>query len=220
MAVDTDANLAALAEHRHGRYAGVTDLVHLTGEVSVGAGVLAGGRLLRGSRGHAGELGHLCLDPAGPPCPCGRRGCLAALTALPAVVDRLLPDAGQDGPVTDYLPEIDRIVASARQDDPAVLAGLAEIGRHLGHGASILANLLNPEVIVLGGYFVTLAPWLLPRPRHGAGRPDPRPAGRRLPARRLHAGFGRRRAGRRRRRVGHHRGRSTPHRLIPVPVTP
>ncbi|MEV4770341.1 ROK family transcriptional regulator [Micromonospora humida] len=163
--VDTDANLAVLAEQRHGAYAGATDLVHVTGGVSVGAGVLAGGRLLRGGRGHAGELGHLCLDPAGPPCPCGRRGCLAASTALPAVVARLLPDAVQDGPVTDYLPELDRIVASARQEDPAVLAGLAEIGRHLGHGASILANLLNPEAIVVGGHFATLAPWLLPAAR-------------------------------------------------------
>ncbi|WKU06321.1 ROK family transcriptional regulator [Micromonospora sp. HUAS LYJ1] len=163
--VDTDANLAVLAEQRHGAYAGATDLVHVTGGLSVGAGVLAGGRLLRGGRGHAGELGHLCLDPAGPPCPCGRRGCLAAVAALPAVVARLLPDATRDGPVTDYLPELDRIVASARQEEPAVLAGLAEIGRHLGHGASILANLLNPEAIVVGGHFATLAPWLLPAAR-------------------------------------------------------
>ncbi|MEU1884743.1 ROK family transcriptional regulator [Micromonospora rifamycinica] len=165
VAVDTDANLAVLAEQRHGGYAAATDLVHLTGGVSVGAGVLAGGRLLRGNRGHAGGLGHLCLDPAGPPCPCGRRGCLAALTALPAVVARLLPDTTGDGPVTDYLPEIDRIVAAARQDDPFVLAGLADIGRHLGHGAAVLANLLNPEAIVVGGHFATLAPWLLPAAR-------------------------------------------------------
>ncbi|KWV31969.1 MULTISPECIES: ROK family transcriptional regulator [Micromonospora] len=163
--VDTDANLAVLAEQRHGGYAAATDLVHLTGGVSVGAGVLAGGRLLRGHRGHAGELGHLCLDPAGPPCPCGRRGCLSALTALPAVVARLLPDTTGDGPVTDYLPELDRIVAAARQEDPFVLAGLADIGRHLGHGAAVLANLLNPEAIVVGGHFATLAPWLLPAAR-------------------------------------------------------
>ncbi|MFI9638524.1 ROK family protein [Micromonospora sp. NPDC051925] len=165
VAVDTDANLAVLAEQRHGAYAGTTDLVHLTGGVSVGAGVLAGGRLLRGSRGHAGELGHLCLDPAGSRCPCGRRGCLSALIALPAVVARLLPDTAQDGPVTDYLPEVDRIVALARQGDPSVLAGLAEIGQHLGHGASVLANLLNPEAIVVGGHLATLAPWLLPAAR-------------------------------------------------------
>ncbi|MEU6077452.1 ROK family transcriptional regulator [Micromonospora sp. NPDC047074] len=160
--VDTDANLAALAEHRHGAYAGAAHLVHLTGGASVGAGVVADGRLLRGGRGFAGEIAHLTLDPAGPACDCGRRGCLAAVAGLPAVVRRLLPDTEQDGPVTDFLPELERIQALARQGDPTVLAGLADVGCHLGHAASILANLLNPQAVVAGGHFATLAPWLLP----------------------------------------------------------
>jgi predicted NBD/HSP70 family sugar kinase len=165
VAVDTDANLAVLAEHRLGTYAGAADLVHLTGGVAVGAGLVTGGRLLRGARGFAGELGHVPLDPAGPPCECGRRGCLAALTGLPAVVRRLLPDAERDGPVTDHLPELDRIRTLAGQRDATVLAGLDELGRHLGHGVSIVANLLNPEVVAVGGHFATLAPWLLPAAR-------------------------------------------------------
>lgn len=161
--VDTDANLAVLAEQRHGGYAGTADLVHLAGGAAVGAGVIAGGRLLRGSRGFAGGIGHVGLDDAGPACECGRRGCLTALTGLPAVVHRLLPDA--DGPVTDYLPELERIQVLARSGDAAVLAGLAAIGRDLGRGAAVLANLLNPEAVVLGGHFATLAPWLLPAAR-------------------------------------------------------
>ncbi|SCG54570.1 ROK family transcriptional regulator [Micromonospora halophytica] len=165
VAVDTDANLAVLAEQRHGAYAGTADLVHLTGGVAVGAGVLAGGRLLRGSRGFAGEIGHVPLDPAGPRCSCGRRGCLATLTSLPAVIRRLLPDAENDGPVLDWLPEVERVLTLARQEDPAVVGGLAEIGRHLGHGVSVLANLLNPEAVVVGGHFATLGPWLLPAAR-------------------------------------------------------
>ncbi|MER7417043.1 ROK family transcriptional regulator [Micromonospora peucetia] len=163
--VDTDANLAVLAEHRHGAYAGAAHLVHLTGGASVGAGIVAAGRLLRGGQGFAGEIGHLTLDPAGPACGCGRRGCLAALAGLPAVVRRLLPDTQHDGPVTDFLPEIERIRALARQDDPTVLAGLADVGCHLGHAASVLANLLNPEAVVVGGHFAALAPWLLPAAR-------------------------------------------------------
>ncbi|MEU4381811.1 ROK family transcriptional regulator [Micromonospora echinofusca] len=163
--VDTDANLAALAEHRHGAYTGTSHLVHLTGGASVGAGIVADGRLLRGARGFAGEVGHLTLDPAGPGCACGRRGCLVAYAGLPAVVGRLLPDTRQDGPVTDFLPEIQRIQALARQDDPTVLAGLADVGCHVGHAASVLANLINPQAVVVGGHFATLAPWLLPAAR-------------------------------------------------------
>ncbi|MFR9777473.1 ROK family transcriptional regulator [Micromonospora sp. MS34] len=163
--VDTDANLAVLAEQRHGPYGGTADLVHLTGGVAVGAGLVCGGQLLRGGRGFAGEIGHVPLDPSGPVCACGRRGCLAALTGVDAVVRRLLPDADRDGPVTDYLPEIERIQALARSGDNAVLSGLAEVGRQLGHGVSVLANLLDPQVIVVGGHFAALAPWLLPAAR-------------------------------------------------------
>ncbi|MEH1099919.1 ROK family transcriptional regulator [Micromonospora sp. CPCC 205561] len=163
--VDTDANLAVLAEHRHGPYAGTAHLVHLTGGAALGAGIVGGGRLLRGGRGFAGEAGHLTLDPTGPACACGRRGCLAAVAGLPAVVRRVLPDAEHDGPVTDYLPEIERIQALARQDDPTVLAALADVGCHVGHAAAILANLLNPEAVLLGGHFAALAPWLLPAAR-------------------------------------------------------
>ncbi|MGW4465818.1 ROK family protein [Micromonospora sp. NPDC004704] len=160
--VDNDANLAALAEHRHGPYAGTANLVHFTASAGIGAGVVADGRLLRGGRGFAGEIGHLCLDPTGPACPCGRRGCLEALAGIPALIRRALPDTAPDGPVTDYAPEVERIRSRARQGDRLALDTLTEAGRHLGHGIAVLGNLVNPEVVLLGGYFVTLAPWLLP----------------------------------------------------------
>jgi len=160
--VENDANLAALAEYRQGPYAGTAHLVHLTGGAGLGAGVIVDGRLLRGGRGFAGELGHVSLDPTGPVCPCGRRGCLEALAGIPALIRRALPDTAEDGPITDFAPEVDRIRARARRGDPAVLAALAETGRHLGHGVALLANLVNPEVVLLGGYFSVLAPWLLP----------------------------------------------------------
>ncbi|MFI2713511.1 ROK family protein [Micromonospora sp. NPDC018662] len=170
--VDTDANLAVSAELRHGPYAGTADLVHLTGGLAVGAGLVSGGRLLRGGRGFAGEIGHLPVLADGPPsatadpaCRCGRRGCLAAVAGVDAVVRRVLPDAAQDGPVTDYLPEIERIQALARAGDEPVRAGLTEIGRQLGHAVSVLVDLLDPEVVVVGGHLATLAPWLLPAAR-------------------------------------------------------
>lgn len=160
--VDNDAQLAALAEHRHGPYAGTANLVHLTGGAGIGAGLVVDGRLLHGGRGFTGEIGHLQLDPTGPPCRCGANGCLEALAGIPALIRRVLPDAEIDGPVTDFAPEIERVRAAARAGQAPALAALAEIGRHLGTGVSILANLINPEVVLLGGYFVPLTPWLLP----------------------------------------------------------
>ncbi|WP_254909638.1 ROK family protein, partial [Micromonospora sp. NBS 11-29] len=121
--------------------------------------------------------------PDGPACRCGRRGCLAAVTGVDAVVRRLLPDVAVDGPVTDYLPEIDRIQALARAGDDPVRAGLTEIGRQLGHAVAVLADLLDPEVVVVGGHLAALAPWLLPAARAelaaGTGAP---PGGARLEA--------------------------------------
>jgi len=86
---DNDANLAALAERRFGPYGNVGDLVFLTGEAGVGAGVIMDGRLRRGARGHSGEIGHIEIDAAGPPCHCGRRGCLEAMAGIGAILSRI-----------------------------------------------------------------------------------------------------------------------------------
>jgi predicted NBD/HSP70 family sugar kinase len=162
VAVENDANLAAMAEFRYGPHAGTANLVYLTGEVGIGAGVILDGRLVHGGRGFAGEIGHVQVDPAGPKCGCGRRGCLEAVAGIAALIARVAPEAAADGPLTDFGPEIDEVVRRAAGSDAAVLDALADTGRHLGHAASILANVLNPEMIIIGGYFVPLAPWLLP----------------------------------------------------------
>ncbi|MGV9766382.1 ROK family transcriptional regulator [Micromonospora tulbaghiae] len=179
VAVDTEANLAVLAERRHGPYAATTDLVHLTGGPAIGAGLISGGRLLRGGRGFAGDVGHLPLAADGPACDCGRRGCLTALLGVDAVIRRLLPDTG---PVTDHLPEIERIQALARAGDEPVRTGLTEIGRLLGQAVSVLAGLLDPEVVVVGGHLAALAPWLLPAAHAEIAARTPVPPGVRLEA--------------------------------------
>ncbi|MCG5219534.1 ROK family transcriptional regulator [Streptosporangium sp. KLBMP 9127] len=161
--VDNDANLGALAEHRFGPLGGVDNLLYLTGEVGVGAGVILDGRLRRGGRGYSGEIGHIQIDPAGPVCNCGRTGCLEAVAGIGAVIGKVA--SGTPGaPVSpaEVEPEIDEVVRLARNGDTATLAALAEIGGNLGKGVAILANVLNPEVVVLGGYYVPLAPWVLP----------------------------------------------------------
>jgi predicted NBD/HSP70 family sugar kinase len=162
VAIENEANLAAIAAYRYGPHAGTANLVYLTGEVGIGAGVILDGRLLRGGRGFAGEIGHVQVDPTGPKCACGRRGCLEAVASIAALIRRVSPESVADGPLTDYEPEVDEVVRRAGAGDPAVLEALADLGRHLGNASSILANLLNPEVVILGGYFVPLAPWILP----------------------------------------------------------
>ena len=156
--VDNDANLAVLAEHRFGPYGRVADLVCLTGELGVGAGVIIDGRLRRGCHGYAGEVGHIEVDPGGAPCRCGRRGCLEAVAGPGAVLRRTAPEAD----VAALEAEIEETAGLARAGDPAALDLLAEIGRHLGKGVAMLAAVLDPEVVVLGGHYVPLAPWLLP----------------------------------------------------------
>ncbi|MFI7046391.1 ROK family transcriptional regulator [Streptosporangium sandarakinum] len=154
--VDNDANLAALAEHRFGPWAGAADLVYLTGGIGVGAGVILDGRLRRGGRGYGGEIGHIQLDPLGAECRCGRRGCLEAVAGIGAVLEHAALSPAE------VEVELEETVRLARTGDAHTLDVLAGVGRDLGRGVSMIANLLNPEVVVLGGYYVPLAPWLLP----------------------------------------------------------
>ncbi|MCZ7457248.1 ROK family transcriptional regulator [Streptomyces sp. WMMC940] len=163
--VDNEANLAALAERDHAG-SRAADLVYVTGEAGIGAGIVADGGLLRGAGGFSGELGHLQVDPAGERCACGRTGCLETKIGLTAAIRTAAPDLAADGPSGAVALDPREIAAEllrrATEGDPRALGGLDEIGRWLGIGLAIPVNLLNPEVIVLGGYFATVAPYLLP----------------------------------------------------------
>jgi predicted NBD/HSP70 family sugar kinase len=162
--VENDANLAVLAEQRFGGQGGTGNLVYLAGGAGIGAGIICDGRLLRGGRGFAGEFGHLPIEPSGPPCGCGRHGCLEALAGLSALIRRALPDASSETTTSpsEFGPHVDEIHRLAKAGDTQVLDALAATGRYLGHGISMLANLINPECVALGGYFTVLAPWLIP----------------------------------------------------------
>ena len=159
--VDNEANLAAIAEVTAGEWAGTTDLILLTGAAGVGGGVVSGGRLLRGGHGFSGEVGHMPVDPAGRRCGCGRTGCWETVVGFAA----LLADvADPDDPVRDPDLDLDGRLAEinrrARLGDGRTLAALRHMGQWLGIGASILVNLLNPAVLVLGGYLAAVGEWL------------------------------------------------------------
>lgn len=155
--VDNDANLGALAEFWSGAAAGTAHMVSVTGEVGVGGGIIVDGHLLRGADGFTGELGHLPVDPAGDECGCGRIGCWETKVGLAALVRNAAPDLAYGTvPLRDPDERLSRVLHRAGQGDVRATAALQEVGRWLGVGASMLINLFNPRVIVLGGYFARL----------------------------------------------------------------
>jgi predicted NBD/HSP70 family sugar kinase len=111
----------------------------------LGMGVIADGRIIPGAMGAAGEIGHTRLDSAGElPCRCGSTGCLETIAGGWALVARLVESGVQAGHVRD-------LVASALAGDAVARGLLRESGRHLGELLAIAINLLNPEVVVIGG---------------------------------------------------------------------
>jgi predicted NBD/HSP70 family sugar kinase len=154
---DNEANLAALAEHWQGVARGLDDFICVFGEVGVGGGIFVGGELFRGAHGYGGEFGHVVVDPEGPRCNCGSRGCLETFVGQEAIARRAGIDVGAGGRARSLTREL---VRRAEKGDAAVLASLAETGRYLGIGLASAVNLLDVDVVVLGGCFGPLAPWL------------------------------------------------------------
>jgi predicted NBD/HSP70 family sugar kinase len=152
---DNEANLSALAELWEGAGRGVRDFLHVSGEVGIGAGVVIGGRLLRGAHGFGGEFGHVTVDPGGPLCACGSRGCLESRAGLEAI----LGAAGITGNAAPAA-RAGELAERARAGDADALAALHEAGRWLGVAAGSAANLLDLSAIVIGGALGPLAEWL------------------------------------------------------------
>jgi predicted NBD/HSP70 family sugar kinase len=162
--VDNEANLAALAAYADLRQTGdepVHDLVLLTGAVGVGGGVVAGGQLLRGGHGYSGEVGHMPVAPPGRTCGCGRTGCWETVVGLTALLHKA---TDRDDPVRDPSLDVEQRLAGitrrAVAGEARTLSALKDVGTWLGIGGAILVNILNPDVLVLGGYFAVLGPWL------------------------------------------------------------
>ncbi|WP_035792593.1 ROK family protein [Kitasatospora mediocidica] len=147
-AVANDANLAALAEHRHGAGRDARHLLLVTsGHRGVGGALVVDGRLHTGSTGLALEVGHLTVDRCGRDCPCGNRGCLNVETDPQA----LLAAAGRTPtPGRPLLAEA-RALARTADHDPDARKAVDEVAKLLGIGLAGLANILNPDRIVLSG---------------------------------------------------------------------
>jgi glucokinase len=171
--VDNDANCHAEAEHAAGAAAGVDEVLVVTLGTGIGAGIITSGRLLHGAHGFAGEPGHMVVDPNGPPCPCGKRGCWERF-ASGSGLGRLARDAASGGRLDAAValaggdPEAVRgehVTASARAGDAESQAVLDELARWIALGLANLVNVLDPAVIVIGGGLVEAADLLLPQVR-------------------------------------------------------
>jgi predicted NBD/HSP70 family sugar kinase len=142
--VENDVNTLAIAERLYGR--GLSHFLTLTVGRGVGLGITIAGEVYRGGRGGAGEFGHVAVDPDGPACECGKRGCLEALVADPALVARARA-AGVIGPRQG----IERLRALAAKGDTAATAIFAEAGAVLGSKVADLVNVLDPEAVLVSG---------------------------------------------------------------------
>lgn len=160
-----DADLGALAEHRRGAGVGIDDLIFVSGNVGVGAGVITGGHRLEGVGGYAGEVGHLRFNPEGRQCHCGNRGCWETEVGGHAIAEAIHCPP-------DKVAQLDEVINAFGEPSPELRA----TGTALGQGLASLVNLFNPSVVVLGGYFRSLYPlvraevdagltdWALPAP--------------------------------------------------------
>lgn len=157
--VDNDATCATVAEWRNGVGVGADDLMLVTLGTGIGGGVVANGALQRGANGFAGEFGHMVVDPHGPRCPCGRRGCweryasgsgLAMLAREAATGQRLravVEHAAGDAQAVRG----EHVMAAALDGDAEALAVIDDFGRWVALGLANLTNAFDPEVFVLGG---------------------------------------------------------------------
>jgi predicted NBD/HSP70 family sugar kinase len=159
---ENDANMGALGESRYGGGRGVTELAYVKLGTGIGAGLVIGGQVYRGSGGGAGEIGHVTIDEQGPICDCGNRGCLEAIASADAIVAdaraslslrrALVSDAAVPGALTKLSsPDIADAVEAALQGDPACRAAIAYAGERIGVALASLINLMNPSLILVDG---------------------------------------------------------------------
>jgi len=141
---DNDANLGALAELHQGIARGRHDVVYLKIASGVGAGLILGGRLHRGTSGIAGEIGHVQVGEDGHVCRCGNRGCLETRVSASRLLELLRPAYGEQ--LT-----IEQALALDAEGEAGVRRVLSDAGRTIGRAVADLANSLNPELVVVGG---------------------------------------------------------------------
>ena len=157
--VGNDGDVGALAEARFGAAVGIADMVYVSAEVGIGGGVVVGGRRVAGRSGFAGEIGHMAVSPDGGECRCGSHGCWETEIGEMALLAR----GGREP--TGGAPAIEEMREAAAAGEAAALAAFDEHARWMGIGISVLVNVFDPEVVVLGGFLASVLPLIDERMR-------------------------------------------------------
>ena len=154
--LDNDANLAGLAEWKYGAGKGHHNLVYLTISTGVGGGVISHDHLLQGFHGMGGELGHMIIDPNGPPCGCGKNGHVESFSSGPAIA-RYASEQIRAGRFTESsLPAQGQLTAAqvadaARAGDALAISAFARAGYYLGIAVANYLAIFDPSIVVFGG---------------------------------------------------------------------
>ena len=182
--MDNDANAAALGEHRFGAGRGCDHLLHVNVGTGIGGGIVIHGQVYQGATGMAGEIGHMVVQPGGPLCTCGRRGCLEALASGPAIArdarERLArePERGLKLlSLAEGNPEqitAQAVSEAAAQGDELAQAVLDQAAKMLGLGIANAINLINPQRVTVGGGVIKIGPAWMEKVR-AAARADAMP---------------------------------------------
>ena len=163
--IDNDANIAAYGEFRCGAGRGVRHLLLFTFGTGVGSGIIIDGELLHGSCGFAAEMGHIVVHPDGERCNCGSRGCLETEASAGPIVRNYRELTRSEEPLTAQ-----EVAARAKKGDAAARKSFERAAYYLGIGLGIAINLLNPEMILLGGAVMDSGDLILPHALAEAGR--------------------------------------------------
>ena len=159
VAVDNDVNIMALGEQRYGAGMNIDHFIFVKVGTGIGAGIISNGKIHRGNDGSAGDIGHICVDKQGPICRCGNRGCLEAMAAGPAIVERALeaarlrtsPFLSQMRDSNHGILRAEDVNAAIREGDEAALEIIRSSGQMIGDVLASLVNFFNPSHIFIGG---------------------------------------------------------------------
>jgi glucokinase len=154
--VHNDAICVAVGEHWRGAGRGVADMLGMVVSTGVGGGLVLGGRVIDGASGNAGHIGHVVVDPDGPACACGGRGCLEAIASGPNTANWAASRGWRTAAGTDAL----TLSRDASRGHPTARAALARAGSALGVAISSVVHLCDVEVVAIGGGLAQAGPLL------------------------------------------------------------